>query len=94
MRIGPILSARIEFGPELFHIGPDFLLEGGGGGRGRGGFIRMGGGGQCFPRKTSLLFVQAKINLGLGEGGGLREMIFPSRKRVKNKRPPLFKKRK
>ena len=48
-------------------------------------------GGQCFPRKTSLLFVQAKINLGLGEGGGLREMIFPSRKRVKNKRPLCLK---
>ena len=31
----------------------------------------MGGGGkEFFPRKTSLLFVQAKINLGLGEGGG------------------------
>ena len=69
MRIGPILSARIEFGPELFHIGPDFLLEGGGGGE--GGVDLLGwGGGQCFPRKTSLLFVQAKINLGLGEGGG------------------------
>ena len=42
LRIGPILSARIEFGPELFHIGPDFLLGGGG----VGGLIRMGGGGK------------------------------------------------
>ena len=41
------------------------------GGRGRGGLIRMGGEGEIiFPAKNLLLFVQAKINLGLGGMGG------------------------
>ena len=70
------------------------LPIGGGRGGGEGGVDLLGwGGGQCFPRKTSLLFVQAKINLGLGEGGGgvWGKWYFPHENVLKTKDPLCLK---